>query len=220
MDPDSTIEPRSAQPDFIIKPFTTSMIIKAMTYCNRILEKFLKNSKHYGNSNNKKAYIMAKKRSNLSKIYILKDIDWTMVPNCVLHDLIILCDDCVKNYKFSLPTKESLRYAANLIKKIGSSKLKAHEKEALHKMFRMPWTNKLFLAALEEFKTGMDKVLKKEFGINFKFFMNPYYETKEVIFLDFNIRHKNIMQIYNKLSKLRCKARKICNLPNTAYVGF
>ena len=45
MDPDPTIEPRSAQPDFIIKPFTTSMIIKAMAYCNRILGKFLKNSK-------------------------------------------------------------------------------------------------------------------------------------------------------------------------------
>ena len=76
---------------------------------------------------------MAYNQNKLSKIYILKDIDWTMVPNCVLNDLITLCDDCVKNYKFSLPTKESLRYAANLIKKIGSSKLKAHEKEALHK---------------------------------------------------------------------------------------
>lgn len=163
---------------------------------------------------------MTRDKEKLSKIYILKDIDWANVPNCVFDELTKLCADCVKQYQFGLPTTKSIRYAAKLYKRCSSPRLTLKEKEALHKMFRVSWTDKLFMAALTEFKQYLEKTFKKEFGTDFKFFLTPYIETKDIIFLDFNIRHPNIMYFYNKLSKLRCKARKICDLPKTAYVGF
>lgn len=156
-----------------------------------------------------------------SKIYIFKDINWRMVPNCALKDLIDIYADCLKDYQVSLPSQESLQFATDLYNRFLSSKSITPDEQKLKiKMQRRKWTNKLYMGALYEFKQYMDTVFQDVLGVNFKLFIEPYYETKDIIFLDYLIRHPGIMDTYNKLSKLRCKTRKLCNLPATDYVGF
>jgi len=157
----------------------------------------------------------------VSKIYIFKNVDWCAVPNCARKDLADIYAECVENYQFGFPTIESIQYAADLYdRSISSGPITPEEKKLLTKMKRMPWTNKLYMAALDEFKQYMDAMFQNVLGVNFKFFVNPYHATKQVIFLDYLIRHPGIMGTYNKLSRLRCKTRKLCNLSSTDYVGF
>ncbi len=154
---------------------------------------------------------------NFKNTYIMHHIDWDLVPESAKKDLIQIYRDFKKQYKPSLPTPASLKKAVNLLKKRNSEKLTVAEKTALKNMQRMPWTNRLCTDASDEYRSAVCKA----FGVpNLDIDIKLWPSAQDVIFLDHMLRHSCKMDTIQKLSKLRCKARKSAGLPKDGNVGF
>ena len=164
---------------------------------------------------------MTMSKLNLNKsferTYIMRHIDWNLVPECVKKDLIQIYRDFKKQYKPSLPTSESLKRAYKLLQKQSSDKLTVAEKKALKDVQRMPWISRLCADASNEYQEALCNV----FGVpNLNMYMTLWSSTRKVVYLDHLLRHSCKMDTIQNLSKLRCKARKSAGLPKDGNVGF
>lgn len=149
--------------------------------------------------------------------YIMHHIDWELVPESAKKDLIQIYRDFKKQYKPSLPTSVSLKKAEKLVKKWYSGKLTAAEKHAVKNMQRMPWISRLCTEASNEFR----EALCKEFGMpKLDIDVKLWPSALQVVYLDHMLRHSCKMDTIQKLSKLRCKARKSAGLSKDGNVGF
>ena len=142
---------------------------------------------------------------NFENTHILHSINWDFVPECVKEDLIKIHHEFGSRYKPSFPTAESIKEALNVLKKRGSKSLTAEEKTALKDMKRIPWIKCLRIDAANEYRDAMCKAFgAPKLDIDVKIWPS----AGEVIYLDHLLRHPYKMATIQKLSKLRCKARR------------
>ncbi len=142
---------------------------------------------------------------NFENTRILRNVDWSFVPECVKNDLIEIHHEFGNLYKPSFPTAESINKALNLLKKQDSKTLTAEEKTALKDMKRIPWIKCLRIDAANEYRDAMCKAFgAPKLDIDVKIWPS----AGEVIYLDHMLRHPYKMATIQKLSKLRCKARR------------
>lgn len=154
---------------------------------------------------------------NFKNTHIMHHIDWIEVPECVKSDLMQIQREFGNKYKPSLPTAESIKKAKNLLKKQHSKTLTVEEKTALKDMKRIPWIKSLRTDAANEYRDAMCKAFGVQ-GLDIELKIWP--SAAEVIYLDHVLRHSCKMVTIQKLSKLRCKARKSAGLDKKDNVGF
>lgn len=154
---------------------------------------------------------------NFTNTHILHSINWEIVPECVKNDLHQIYCDFKKQYKPSLPTIKSINKAKNLLKKQHSKTLTVEEKTALKDMKRIPWIKSLCTDAANEYRDAMCKAFGVQ-GLDIELKIWP--SAGEVIYLDQLLRYPYKMATIQKLSKLRCKARKSAGLDKKDNVGF
>ena len=151
------------------------------------------------------------------RTYLMHRIDWELVPEGAKKDLIQIYRDFKRQYKPSLPTPASLKKAEKVLKRWCSGKLTVVEKTALKNMQRMPWISRLCTEASNEFR----EALCKEFGMpKLDIDVKLWPSALRVVYLDHMLRHGCKMDTIQKLSKLRCKARKSAGLSKDGNVGF
>ena len=137
--------------------------------------------------------------------HIMHHINWELVPESAKEDLIQIYRDFKKHYKPSFPTPESLKKAITLLKNQHSDKLTDTEKTALKNMRRIFCIKSLYTDAANEYRDAMCKAFgAPKLDIDVKLWSS----AQDVIFLDHMLRHPCKMATIQKLSRLRCKARR------------
>lgn len=142
---------------------------------------------------------------NFENTHILHSINWEYVPECAKNDLIEIHREFGNRYKPSFPTAESIKKAMNLLKKQDSKTLTKEEKTALKDMKRIPWIKCLRIDAANEYRDAMCKAFG---GSKLDIDVKIWPSAGDVIYLDHLLRHPYKMTTIQKLSKLRCKARR------------
>lgn len=138
--------------------------------------------------------------------YLFYDKKINNVPDIVRTKYSEIYNEYYKNPGDVEPTQKSLMKAFKLLFADTNAKLTKKEQNALKALRRSSWYPNLRRDAIKEFERAKDYRLHGLWA--------------NMVFLDHVMRHPKKMETIDKISKLRCKVRKIHGLDRNARVGF